>query len=164
MGGRSRRALASGVAILAVIWQFGATMAHGQIDITARGPDGLPGIFWLIKQQDQSAVGAWLDAGGSIETPGFQRATPVLTAAIIDDWPMVVYLLDRGARMDVVDRRGFTLPWLASHSRAAPGGILGPALQEVRNRLAAAGLLSRVYDPTVVRAMLAEGRWPPAPG
>lgn len=136
-------------------------MANGQVDITARGPDGLPGIFWRINQRDQAAVGAWLDAGGDIETPGFQRATPVLTAAIIDDWPMVIYLLDRGARMDVADRRGFTLPWLATNSRVAPGGIFGPALQETRNRLAAAGLLSQVHDTATVRALVNQGRWPP---
>lgn len=164
MARRGRRALVLGLAAAALIWQFGANMANGQVDITARGPDGLPGIFWLIKQQDRAAVTAWLDAGGDIETPGFQRATPVLSAAIIDDWPMVIYLLDRGARMDVADRRGFTLPWLAANSRAAPGGILGPALQEVRSRLATAGLLSQVHDPATVRAMLADGRLPQPPG
>ena len=162
MARRGRRALILGAA--ALLWQFGANMANGQVDITARGPDGLPGIFWLINQRNQAAVGAGLDAGGDIEVPGFHRATPVLTAAQIDDWPMVLFLLDRGARMDVYDRNGFTLAWLSTTSRVAPDGIFGPALQETRNRLAAAGLLSQVHDPAAMRAMLADGRLPQPPG
>lgn len=145
------------------LWQIGANMANGQqVDITAKGPDGLPGIFWLIKQRDQAAVGAWIDAGGSIETPGFLRATPVLAASMADNWPMVLYLIERGARMDVADRQGFTLAHNATITRVDPNGSLGPALRAVRKKLAQAGLLSRVYTPDQVKAMQAEGRWPPA--
>lgn len=146
--------------VTAALWPFGSNLAHGQIDVTARGPDGLPGIFWRINQQDRAGVGAWLDVGGDIESPGFQRATPVLAAAIVDDWPMVVLLLDRGARMGIHDRRGFTLAWLSTTSRAAPDGILGPALREVRARLAVTGLLGEVFEPAAVRAMIGDGRWP----
>lgn len=164
MAGWTRRlAILGGLGIIA-FWQIGANMANGQqIDITANGPDGLPGIFWRIKQRDQAAVGAWLDAGGDIEVPGFQGATPVLAASMADNWPMVLYLIERGARMDVADRQGFTLPYRASSTRVDPNGIFGPPLNAVRAHLVQAGLLSRVYAPAQVRTMQAEGRWPPPP-
>lgn len=136
-------------------------MPNSSIDIEAKGPDGLPGIFWLIKERDQSAVGAWLDAGGDIESKGYHGATPVLAAAIIDDWPMVLYLIHRGARLDVADKRGFTLGYRSTTTRVDLEGIFGPALLEVREVLAEADLLDEIYPPQVVREMKAAGEWPP---
>jgi hypothetical protein len=156
--------LLAGVAIIFTLflWQIGSNVSNGKkIDITANGPDGLPGIFWLIKQDDRAAVGAWLDAGGSIETPGFLRSTPVLSASMSDSWPMVLYLIERGARLDVADRQGFTLAYNATTTRVDPNGSLGPALRDVRQRLTEAGLLERVYNPDEVNAMQADGSWPP---
>ncbi|MDD7973236.1 hypothetical protein [Roseinatronobacter alkalisoli] len=141
----------------------GVPVAKSQIDITANGPDGLPGVFWLIKQRDRAAVEAWLDAGGDIEAQGFHRATPILAAAIVDNWPMVLYLIERGARMDLADGRGYTLPYRANSTRVDTNGIFGSSLNAVRAHLAQAGLLSQVYTPEQVRAMMAEGKWPPAP-
>jgi hypothetical protein len=116
------------------------------------GPDGLPLIFWLIKSRDRAAVDAWLDAGGDIEARGYHRATPILTAAIIDDWPMVLHLAGRGARIDISDGRGFTLGWLIQRSRVRLDGPFGPALIEMRGILDRAGLLDLVRDPAEVRA------------
>lgn len=138
-------------------------MANGQqVDITAKGPDGLPGIFWLIEQRDQAAVGAWLDSGGDIEVAGFMGATPVLAASMADNWPMVLYLIKRGARMTVADRQGFTLPYRTTTTRVDPNGIFGSSLNAVRAHLADAGLLERIYEPATVERMMADGRWPPA--
>lgn len=111
-------------------------MSQGQIDIAARGTDGQPGLFWQIKQRDRAAVGAWLDNGGDIEAPGYHGATPVLAAAIVDNWPMVLYLIERGARMNVTDARGFTRAYRSATTRVAPGGALGPPLNAVRAHLA----------------------------
>lgn len=141
----------------------GAVLAQGRTDTGAKGPDGLPGIFWLIKQRDQAAVGTWLESGGDIEVPGFQGATPVLAASMADNWPMVLYLIERGARMNVADGRGFTLAYRSTTTRVDPNGIFGPSLKAVRAHLARAGLLERVHEPAAVRRMLAEGRWPPVP-
>jgi hypothetical protein len=140
----------------------GWAMSDGKIDITAKGPDGLPGIFWMIKQEDMSAIAAWLDAGGDIEARGYHGASPALAAAVIDNWPAVLRFLERGARADIADGRGYTLGFLASRSRAAPEGRYGQALAQVRAILADRGLLSRIYQPATVKRMKAEGRWPPA--
>ncbi|MCC5968837.1 MAG: hypothetical protein JJU15_02715 [Pararhodobacter sp.] len=157
---------ASKLIIAAVLAAFcsctgASTSQAGTVDITENGPDGLPGIFWLIKQRDQAAVGAWLDAGGDIEVPGFHRATPVLAAAIIDDWPMVLYLIERGAQMNVSDRRGYTLAYRATTTRIDPEGILGPALRMVLQRLEQASEMEEIFTPTEVREMVSAGRWPP---
>lgn len=132
-----------------------------QADITAKGPGGLPGIFWLIKQHDQAAVGAWLDSGGDIEVAGFQGATPVLAASMADNWPMVLYLIEPGARMTIADRQGFTLPYRTTTTRVVSSGIFGPPLNAVGVHLADAGLLERIYQPATVKRMMAEARWPP---
>jgi hypothetical protein len=159
---RTRIMRHSALAALAIAIGFGGwAMSGGKMDIEARGPDGLPGIFWLIKQRDQVAVGAWLDSGGDIEAEGYHGATPVLAAAIVDNWPMVLYLIERGARMGVTDARGFTLAYRSTTTRVDPDGIFGPPLNAVRARLAEAGLLERIHEPATVRRMLAEGRWPP---
>ena len=136
-------------------------MASDTIDVTAPGPDGLPGIFWLIKLENPAGIAAWLDAGGDIEARGYHGATPVLAAAVIDNWPAVLQLLERGAQAGVIDGRGYSLGFLASRSRVAPEGPYGVALQAVRAILAEQGLLSRIFPPAEVRARVAEGRWPP---
>lgn len=121
-------------------------------DPHARGPDGLPLIFWLIKSGDRAGVEAWLDAGGDIEASGYHGATPILAAAVIDDWPMVLRLAARGARLEIEDGRGFSLAWLNLRSRVDLSGPYGPPLLEARGLLARAGLLGRVRSPAEIRA------------
>jgi hypothetical protein len=121
-------------------------------DLQARGPDGLPLIFWLIKSGDGAGVEAWLDAGGDLEASGYHRATPILAAAVIDDWPMVLRLADREARLDITDGRGFSLAWLNLRSRVDLTGPYGPPLLEARALLARAGLLDAVRPPAEIRA------------
>ncbi|PKQ11318.1 MAG: hypothetical protein CVT70_14935 [Alphaproteobacteria bacterium HGW-Alphaproteobacteria-1] len=143
-------------------WQIGATMANGQhVDITSEGPDGLPGIFWLIKQEDMAGMAAWIAAGGDIEARGYHGASPALAASAIDNWPAVLWLLENGARPQAADGRGYTLAFLATRSRVAPDGRYGEALAKVRAILAEVGLLERILEPATVKRMKAEGRWPP---
>lgn len=136
-------------------------MSEGKIDIEERGPDGLPGIFWLVMQEDMAGIAAWLDAGGDIEASGHFGESPALTAALTDNWPAVLYLLKRGARPGIADTRGITLAYLTSTSRVAIEGRYGQALTQVRAILAERGLLNRIYEPATVRRMRTEGRWPP---
>lgn len=161
---RARIMWHSAVAALAIAIGFGGwAMSEGKVDIEARGPDGLPGIFWLIKQEDMAGIAAWIDAGGDIEARGYHGASPALAAAVIENWPAVLWLLERGARADVADGRGYTLGFLATRSRVAPDGRYGRALAEVRSILADRGLLEQIHEPAAVKRMIAEGRWPPAP-
>lgn len=136
-------------------------MSGGKPDITAPGPDGLQGIFWLINQHDRNGIAAWLDSGGEIEARGFLGASPAPAAAVADNWPTVLFLLERGARGDIADGQGFTLGYLATRSRVLPESRLGGALAKVRVILAERGVLSRIYQPAEVRRMKADGRWPP---
>lgn len=136
---------------LAAALSAGAVPARAA-DPQGLGPDGLPLIFWLIKSGEADRAEAWLDAGGDIEASGYHGATPILAAAVIDDWPMVLRLAARGARLEIEDGRGFSLAWLNLRSRVNLNGPYGPPLLEARGLLARAGLLDRVRSPAEIRA------------
>lgn len=153
--------------LLAVLWAAmamkgtGMAVAERQVDPKALGPDGLPIIFWTIKEGDSAGVEALLDAGAEIEAAGYHGATPALSAAVVDDWPMVALLLQRGANPAAFDRRGFTLPWLSAQAKVAKNSPTEASLNAVRQYLNDRGLLQAVYDPAQVRSMLKDGTWPP---
>jgi hypothetical protein len=128
---------------------------------TALGPDGLPRIFWMIKQNDVKGISTWIEAGGDIEAHGYHGATPVLSAALIDNWLAVHWLLENGARATVVDRRGYTLAFLAQRSRVTLDGQYGQALIHVRSILTRQGLMGEIYQPETAKRMLEDGDWPP---
>ncbi|MCO6381875.1 ankyrin repeat domain-containing protein [Oceanicola sp. 502str15] len=131
------------------------------IDIEEKGPDGLPIIHWWVEREEFEKIQALLDAGGDIEVPGFQGATPLLKAAVADSWPMAVFLIERGAFVGAVDRRGMTLPWLAATSRVKEGNPDFPALLKVRELLNEKGMLGQYYEPNDVKKRIKEGNWPP---
>jgi len=150
------------LAVLVVVIGFGGwAMSDEKVDIDALGPDGLPGIFWLIKQEDMAGLTDWVEAAGDIEARGYHGASPALAAAVVDNWPAVHWLLENGARAEVADGRGYTLAFLAARSRVDPEGRYGKALAEVRSILARRGLFEKVYQPATVKRMRADGTWPP---
>ncbi len=134
---------------------------HSVVEITEKGPDGLPIIFWRIKQRDAQGVAELLDAGASIETPGFFNATPVITAASANSWEMVEFLLDRGADPRAADGSGFTLPWLAATSKIKEGTDQHAALQRVLPRLEQMGVMERIFTPDEAEELVQSGNWPP---
>lgn len=138
-----------------------AMAANAGVDIAALGPDGLPVIFWTIKQGDVAGVQALLDAGADIEAAGYHRATPVLSAAVVDDWEMVAMLIQRGANPMVADGRGFTVPWLTAQAKVAKGSATEASLNAVRKYLNDRALLEAVYPPAEVREKMKAGTWPP---
>jgi hypothetical protein len=159
-----RRAVLAGlVAVLAAcgIGRHGMAGAEAKLDIKEIGPDGLPIIFWRIKQENEAAVFALLNAGADIEAQGYHGATPILSAALIDNWPLVVGLIERGANVGAVDRRGFNLPYFTTQASPDPDGPTGAALQTVRLYLNERLMLERVYAPAEVRDLMAKGTWPP---
>lgn len=126
-----------------------------------KGPDGLPIIFWSIKEENQEKVIALLNGGADIDSHGYHGATPVLAAAILENWEMVALLLDRGANAKAVDRRGFSLAWLASHSKVDSKSKTFEALTKVRKILDRLSGNKVIYDPMTIRQMLENGTWPP---
>jgi hypothetical protein len=106
-------------------------------------------------------VRALIRAGVDIEIRGFQQATPAIAAASANAWITTELLIDLGANLRAVDRRGFTLPWLAQTAQMAEESPEGQALARVRARLASTGLMARIYEPAQVKAMQTRGDWPP---
>ncbi|WP_139301234.1 ankyrin repeat domain-containing protein [Vannielia litorea] len=131
------------------------------VDIEEKGPDGLPIIHWWVEREEFEKIQALLDAGGNIEEPGFQGATPLLKAAVADSWPMALFLIERGAFIGAVDRRGMTMPWLAATSRVKEGNPDFEALQKVRAILNERGMFGQYYEPNDVKKRIKEGNWPP---
>ena len=155
------------IAILSLVAMLGAAMlvwqdkAKAKVDITETGPNGLPIIFWRIEQDDRSAVRALIATGIDIEIKGFQQATPAISAAAANSWITTKLLIELGADVRAADLRGFTLPWMADNSQMNPDAREGRALAEVKALLAAQGLMTRIYQPREVEAMVASGDWPP---
>lgn len=127
-----------------------------QAEIDMVGPDDLPVIFQWIERDDLAKIEAYLDAGGNIEVPGFQSATPLIYAAGADSWVVSLALVRRGADLTAVDRRGFNMPWLAATSRVKPGSREHAALLEVRRYLEDAGLSGPYIEPNAAKALMAD--------
>ncbi|MBY6047522.1 hypothetical protein [Vannielia litorea] len=153
LGGGMWAALRSGA------FETGGAMST--VDIEEKGPDGLPIIHWWVEREEFAKIEALLEAGGDIEAPGFQSATPLLKAAVADSWPMALFLIERGAFIGAVDRRGMTMPWLAATSRVKEGNPDFEALEKVRAILNERGMLGQYYEPNDVKKRIAEGNWPP---
>lgn len=154
---------AGGLGLMAQENRKGYSMSVSDIDPDAQDARGQSIIFKRVMEEDMAAIMALLDAGLDVDVRGSFNATPALRAAIADIWPVVALLLERGADPMITDRRGMTIPWLATTSRIAGNGPRAQALEKVRAQLADRGHLSAVYSPQDVTAMVAEGRWPPAP-
>ena len=135
--------------------------AMSTVDIDQKAPDGLPIIHWWVEREEFDKIQAYLDAGGDIEAPGFQGATPLLAAATGDGWPMALFLIERGAFIGAVDRSGITLPWLAGTSRVKEGNPDYEALVKVRELLNERGMLGQYYEPNDVKKRIKAGNWPP---
>ncbi len=107
------------------------------------------------------AAGLLLAAGATIDTPDEVGKTPILVAASAENWAMVAYLLDHGAN-PWRDAHGITVADFAATSRVLPNNPEGAALPIVIGRLRRAGCPWPPPSVTAVRAMKAQGQWPPA--
>ncbi|MEM8578927.1 MAG: hypothetical protein AAGF60_13835 [Pseudomonadota bacterium] len=135
---------------------------NDMVDITETGPNGLPIIFWRIEQDDRKAVRALINAGMDVNIRGFQQSTPTIAAASANAWITTDLLLQLGADPMATNRLGFTLPWLANKAQMNPDAPEGQALGKVRARLMEAGLMTRIYEPAEVKALVDRRAWPPA--
>jgi len=126
-----------------------------------KGPDNQPIIFWRIKEEDRDAIAQLLDSGYSLETKGGFGATPIIAAALIDDWITVLLLLERGANAYAADRRGMTMTYLLTTSNVASDGKYGIARMRVREFLEFKYSRIVAYEPSKVKTMVAKNEWPP---
>lgn len=128
---------------------------------SAEAGNARPEIFDHILGEDRAAIEKLLDNGENLEVRNGFGVTPVLAAALIDDWSTVEYFLVRGADPSVADDDGFTLAFLAQRSRVDLDGRYGRALVRVRAMLSEIHLLDAVLSPQQVRDLQKKGAWPP---
>jgi len=146
--------------------QAGSILRHDMfkeksIDPNAKSGDGLPIIFEAVLSRDAEWVEKLIDAGADIEARGFGHATPALVAALGDVWDVCLFLLRRGADPSATNQFDMTIFNLAAESRVAEDSTEGKALQTVIKFLEEKGL--KRYRPAEVKALKAEGKWPPTP-
>lgn len=141
---------------------FGIAQAYKivKVDTGALGPDGLPMIFWTIQRGDVSGVSRLLDAGADLEAKGYNGSTPILSAAMVNNWAIVDLLVRRGANISIVDNRGFSLPYLVTQARPMEGTEAEKILSRVRSILKERGMLEQPYEPAQVRDLMKRGQWP----
>jgi ankyrin repeat protein len=97
----------------------------------------------------------------NVNEPDSIGATAVETGADADNFRMVLTLLNHGASIWATDNSGGTMAQSAFLSRLAPNNPEGQALAQVITRLKDAGYPWPPPNPKQVRALRAEGKWPP---
>ena len=122
---------------------------------------GEPALFEAALLGDVRGIGLLLDAGANIEEADELGNTTALTAASADQWEVVLFLLERGAKPWVASQAGFTLGGLANYSRLTSASAPGRAKNEVIARLQQVPGLWPPPSIAEVTAMMAAGRWPP---
>lgn len=131
-------------------------------DPNRAGPDGHPIIFTVIEKADDTVrVRELIEAGANIEARGYGQGTPILMAAISENWRVVEVLLEAGADPMIPDEFGFTVTYMAATSRLRPESLEGQALDRVREVLEDRGIIGIVVPPREVEKMMEEGSWPP---
>ncbi len=136
-------------------------MENLKAEMDKKGGDGQPIIFSYIVKENREAITALLDLGYDIEIKGGFDVTPVIDAALIDDWITVLLLLKRGANPLAASRNGLTMTNLLNSSRVDRKGRYGVALEEVQAFLKKKNINTKSYTPPQVREMLKNGEWPP---
>ncbi|MEL6689805.1 MAG: hypothetical protein AAFP28_05750 [Pseudomonadota bacterium] len=156
-----------GASVVALLVAAVATFAmttrdNNMADPNKLGPDGFPIIFWTVASRDKDGVTALLKAGANIDERGFAQETPVLQAATAQSWEMVDFLIQAGADVRLIDKRGFNLPFLAATSQTLEESENGKFLyQKVRPHLAELGLMEKTFHPNTVVQLRDAGSWPP---
>ena len=138
------------------------TRQFQSIDPTAIGSDGYSILFDIVAENDMSALQEMVKKGADVNTLGFANETPILRAALANNWEVVLFLLENGAHIDAYGTTGFTLPNLVQLSRMTEQDPEYAALQRVQEKIDAANITHwRDYPPTTVEAMIEDGTWPP---
>ena len=130
-------------------------------DPNRAGPDGHPIIFTEMERMNLRKVRRLIKVGADLEAKGYAQGTPILLAAVSENWLAAEILLEAGADPMVTDQFGMTVTWLAATSRLLPESAQGQALDRVRHVLNERAIIGIVIHPREVTTMLEEGRWPP---
>ena len=122
---------------------------------------GEPALFEAALLGDVQGLGLLLDAGADIEESDDLGRTTTMMAASADNWPAVVFLLQRGAKPWAAAKIGITLGAYCAKSRLTSASAEGRAKNEVIARLQKVPGLWPPPSIAEVKAMMAAGRWPP---
>jgi len=100
----------------------------------------IPALESAVMDREVDRVRRVVGAGADIHEPGFLDQTPVLLAAKIETWDIVLYLIENGADVASADRDGQTLASVARTSHLDPEAPEYSNLEAVRAILRERGL------------------------
>jgi uncharacterized protein len=114
-----------------------------------------------VMNEDRAQVEALIDRGAPLEEKDHRGQTPLVIAAVTDQFRIAEILLQAGADPFAVDKFGWTAGYAAQTSALARGPEF-----EAKARFEAM-LTQRGYpmpgpDKPEIKQMVADGNWPPA--
>src|SRR3546814_2555708 len=103
-------------------------------DLSARGEDHVTLLEWAIWNQQPDSLSALLEAGADPAAPGMDQATVAHMAAMVDDARYLQVLIDQGAPIDLVGKRGGRTPIFRAveNRRNAQFDLLIEAVADIR--------------------------------
>ncbi len=140
------------------------TVARTLLDAGA-DPNGIsnhePALYKAALIGNIDAAKLLLQYHANIDEPDSIGVSAVECAASADNFRMVLMLLNHGASIWATDNIGMNVAQFAFRSRLVPTSPEYPALTQVITRLKEAGYPWPPPNPKQVRALRAEGKWPP---
>lgn len=118
-------------------------------------------LIEAVMNMDDARVRQLVESGANIDAPDRKLQTPLILAAKTDQFRIAEYLISKGANVLAASKFGWTVGYAAQNSMLARGPE-AEARDRVLEQLRQRGYPFPAAEPAAVKAMLAEGRWPPA--
>ncbi len=118
------------------------------------------GLVEAVMHEDEPRVRQLITAHANLEEQDGDEQTPLLIAAISDQYIIAEMLLDAGASIWAKSDFGWTVGYAAQSSKLT-GGAENQARLRVIEKLKARGFPFPAEHPTVIEAKAAKGLWPP---
>jgi hypothetical protein len=118
------------------------------------------GLVEAVMNEDEGRVRQLIAARANLEEQDGDEQTPMLIAAISDQFIIAEMLLDAGVSIWAKSDFGWTVGYAAQTSNLVRGGE-NEARLRVLARLKAKGFPFPAEHPTIIEAKAARGEWPP---
>ncbi len=140
------------------------TVARTLLDAGAN-PNGIcnnePALYEAARIGNIEPAALLLKYHANINQADSLGTTSIVVAGSSENWTMVIYLITQHANIWATSNVGTNVGTFAASSRMLPNSPQGQALARVITRLKDAGYPWPPPSPKQVRALRAEGKWPP---
>lgn len=116
-------------------------------------------LIEAVMNTDDARVRQLVESGANLEQVDRKQQTALILAAKTDQFRMAEYLIGKGANILAASKFGWTVGYAAQTSRLVRGPE-AEARDRVLEQLKQRGFPFPAADPSTVKALLAENRWP----